>query len=301
MTDTAVSVAAPQGSTKWDLVAGIAIIHLGALCAFFTFTWPAFWAFVWLQVATALGITLCYHRLLTHRSFQIPKWLEYVFTLFGVLALQGGPVKWVATHRVHHAFADRPQDPHSPTKGFWWAHMLWLFSYDEVLDTRGKFDRYAPELSRNRFHATLDRFHVWPTFLLGGILLAIGGWPMVVWGVFLRLVVVYHGTWLVNSGAHLWGYQSFNTNEGSTNNWWVALVSYGEGWHNNHHAYPHSAAHGLRWWEFDITYLAIRGLAALGLAKQIRLPQGNPARLPNIAPAMVGLKVRLPIPSLSTT
>lgn len=291
----------PPARLKWGVIIGIAVIHLGAVFALFTFSWPAFWTFIGLQVMTGLGVTLCYHRLLTHRSFHVPKWLEYVLTCCGALALQGGPVKWVATHRVHHAFADRPQDPHSPTKGFWWAHMFWLFAYDEVLDTPSKYERYAPELARDPFYHLLDRFDVVPTVLLGAGLFAVGGWPMLVWGLFLRTAVVYHGTWLVNSAAHLWGYQSFDTNEGSTNNWWVALVSYGEGWHNNHHAYPHSAAHGLRWWELDVTYLAIRGLAALGLAKQIRLPQGNPAKLPKIAPALAGLKVRLPIPNFSTT
>lgn len=300
MTDT-VTVVAPPMRVKWDIVAGIAIIHLGALFALFTFTWPAFWAFIGLQILTGMGVTLCYHRLLAHRSFQLPKWLEYLFTLFGVLALQGGPVKWVATHRIHHAFSDRPQDPHSPTKGFWWAHMLWLFAYDEVLDTPSKYGRYAPELARDPVHRWLDRYHAVPMVVLGGILLALGGWPMLVWGLFLRTAFVYHGTWLVNSAAHLWGYQNFDTNEGSTNNWWVALLSYGEGWHNNHHAYLHSAAHGLRWWEVDVTYVAIRALGAVGLAKQIRLPQGNPAKLTNVAPALAGLKVRLPIPSFSTT
>ena len=285
--------------TKWDVVAGIAVIHIGALFAPFTFTWSALWVFFVLQFVTGLlGITLCYHRLLAHRSFQVPKWLEYTLTVFGLLALQGGPIKWVATHRVHHAFSDRPQDPHSPTRGFWWAHMLWLFSPDEILDDPKKCVRYAPELARDHIHLFLEKTYVLQAFLFGGLLFALGGVPWLVWGFFFRTAFVYHVTWLVNSAAHLWGYQSFDTNEGSRNNWWVALLSYGEGWHNNHHAYLHSAAHGLRWWEIDITYLTIRALGWMKLATRIRMPQGHPAKLPSAPPIAVP-RLRLPIPTLS--
>ena len=292
--------AKPFLNTKWGIMGGIALIHVGALWAPFTFTWSAFWVFIVLQFATGLfGVTLCYHRLLTHRSFQVPKWLEYVLTVCGVLALQGGPVKWVSTHRVHHAFSDRPQDPHSPKRGFWWAHMLWLFAYDEVLDHPKKFWRYAPELSRDPVHAFLERTSSFYAVLLGIALYALGGLPWLVWGLFFRTAFVYHVTWLVNSAAHLWGYQSFDTNEGSTNNWWVALLSYGEGWHNNHHAYLHSAAHGLRWWEVDITYGVIRMLSWMKLATRIRLPQGNPARMADPNPLAAVRRLRLPIPSLS--
>jgi stearoyl-CoA desaturase (delta-9 desaturase) len=285
--------------TKWEILGGIALIHLGALLGPFTFSWPAFWVFVSLQIITGLlGITLCYHRLLAHRSFQVPKWLEYGLTLCGLLALQGGPIKWVATHRVHHAFSDRPQDPHSPTRGFWWAHMLWLFAYDEVLDHPARFQRYVPDLARDPVHRFLERTQVLWTVLLGVVLQAWGGLSFLVWGLFVRTAFVYHGTWLVNSAAHLWGYKSFATNEGSTNNWWVALVSYGEGWHNNHHAYLHSAAHGLRWWEVDVTYLMIRLLGWARLARRIRLPRGNPAKLPALEPLTVP-RLRVPVPSLS--
>ena len=294
-----VELVQPNVKTKWDILIGIAVIHAGVLLAPFTFTWSAFWVFFWLQGITGLlGVTLCYHRLLAHRSFEVPKWLEYLLTLCGSLALQGGPIKWVATHRVHHAFSDRPQDPHSPTRGFWWAHMLWLFAYDEILDHPTKSWRYAPELARDPVHQFLNKTHVFHTFILGALLYAWGGLPFLVWGIFVRTAFVYHCTWLVNSAAHLWGYKSFDTNEGSTNNWWVALLSYGEGWHNNHHAYLHSAAHGLRWWEFDVTYLHIRILALLKLASRIRLPRGNPAKLPTLEPISIR-PLRLPVPSLS--
>ncbi len=279
----------PKLKIKWDILTGIALIHLGLIAAPFTFSWKAFWVFLVLQWITGgLGICLCFHRLLTHKSFETPKWLEYVLTLFGTLALQGGPIKWVATHRVHHAFSDRPQDPHSPKRGFWWAHVFWLFAYDEILDHPTKAWRYAPELARDPVHQFLNRTHVLHTLLLGAILYAFGGWPFVVWGVFVRLAFVYHTTWLVNSAAHIWGYQTYDTNEGSRNNWWVALVTYGEGWHNNHHAYLHSAAHGLRWWELDLTYATIRVMERLKLAWRIRLPRGKPARLPSIDTSVLG-------------
>ena len=268
------------GKINWEIVVGIAVIHLGALFAPITFSWSAFWLFVVLQWVTGgFGITLGFHRLLTHRSFKTPKWLEYATTICGSLALQGGPVKWVATHRVHHAYSDRPQDPHSPTRGFWWSHMLWLFAYDEILDHPQRYWRYAPELAKDPFHQFMNKTTAWHNVVLGLLLYLWGGWSFVVWGVFVRLVFVYHCTWLVNSAAHIWGYQAFDTGEGSRNNWWVALLTYGEGWHNNHHAYPYSAAHGLRWWELDMTYLTIRLLALLGVARDIRLPIGKPAKL----------------------
>jgi stearoyl-CoA desaturase (delta-9 desaturase) len=289
---------APPASFKWEIVAGIAFIHLGALLAPFTFTWSAFGVFVVLQVVTAMGITLCYHRLLTHRSFQVPKWVEYPLTLCGMLALQGGPIKWVSTHRVHHAFADRPQDPHSPLRGFWWAHMGWLFPYDDLIDNPAKYVKFVPDLQRDPVQRFFEQTNSLWTVALGGVLFVVGGLPWLIWGLFLRTTVVYHGTWLVNSASHLWGYQSYNTNEGSRNNWWVALVSFGEGWHNNHHAFPHSAAHGLRWWEFDITYAAIRLLGFLRLASRIRLPQGGPAKLPEPRPLSLR-PIKLPLPSFS--
>lgn len=300
MTKGSLVVVLPSLKIKWEIVAGIVLVHAGALLAPLCFTWKAFWVFFWLQLITGLGITLCYHRLLAHRSFQVPKWLEYALAVCGSLALQGGPIKWVATHRVHHAFSDRPQDPHSPTRGFWWAHVLWLFAYDEVLDDPKWYQQYVKDLADDRGHRFIEKTNLLYTILLGALLLAWGGLPFLIWGVFLRTVFVYHGTWLVNSAAHLWGYQSYNTNEGSRNNWWVALIAYGEGWHNNHHAYLHSAAHGLRWWEVDVTYLAIRLLGWLKLARRIRLPQGNPAKLPQAEPGVVR---RLPplIPKLSVS
>lgn len=262
----------PALKWKWDSVIGFTLIHLAAIGAFFTFSWKAFWVFVALQWITGgLGICLCYHRLLTHRSFKAWKPLEYLLTMFGCLAYQNGPIKWVAIHRMHHASSDQPTDPHSPTRGFWWAHMGWLFAFDDRLDDFDKYRTFAPDLANDPVHRFLNATHGWYQLIVLALLYAWGGWPFVFWGGFLRIVFMWHCTWLVNSAAHTWGYRTWATEERSTNNWWVAGLTYGEGWHNNHHAFPRSAAHGLAWWEFDFTYLTIRALNAMGLASNIQL------------------------------
>ena len=258
---------------KRDSVIGFSLMHLAAVGAFFTFSWPAFWVFFTLQWITGgLGICLCYHRLLAHRSFQIWKPLEYLLAVCGCLAYQNGPIKWVATHRLHHARSDQPNDPHSPTKGFWWAHMGWIFLFNDTFDVYKNYRAYAPDLDREAVYRFLNKTHGLYQVILGVILYAWGGWPFLFWGIFLRTVFMWHATWLVNSAAHIWGYQTWANGDRSTNNWWVALLTFGEGWHNNHHAFLRSAAHGLKRWELDLTYLTIRGLAALGLASNIHLP-----------------------------
>jgi len=280
----AMTATVPRLRLKWDSIILMALMHVTAIgWAATTFSWPAFWVFFALQLVTGmLGITLCYHRLLAHRSFHVPKPLEYLLALFACLAFQNGPVKWVAVHRLHHAYSDRPQDPHSPNRGFWWAHVGWLLVYDELIDNWDRYAKWAPDLARDPVHRFLNRTHGAYQFLLAGLLFAIGGWPFVVWGIFVRTVFVWHGTWLVNSAAHIWGYRTYRTGELSTNNWWVALITYGEGWHNNHHAYLSSAAHGLRWWEVDITYALIRLLKAVGLARDVRVatPQEQQPSVP---------------------
>ena len=262
-------LAMPQLKLRWGVVISIALIHLGVLLAPVTFTWSAFWVFLGLTWATGwVGIALCYHRLLTHRSFKVPRLLEYLLTFCGVLAAQGGPVGWVSTHRLHHAFSDTPQDPHSPVKNFWWGHMGW-FLYDDPRRARC----WALDLARDPVHRFLNRTQGLCPVLLGVLLYVIGGFPWVIWGLSVRTVVVYHVTWLVNSAAHTWGYRTYKTNDRSTNCWWVALLSFGEGWHNNHHAFPRSARHGLRWWELDLTYLTIRILAFLRIARNVCVPE----------------------------
>ena len=271
----------------WPALAGILAMHAGCIAAPFVFSWSALLAMLVLTwVSGGLGITLGYHRMLTHRSFKSYGWLRYGLTMLGCLAWQGGPVTWVSVHRVHHRHSDEDGDPHTPTHGFAWAHMFWCMHkvHDDSPEAQA-----AQDLRRDPVMQWINRFF-WVPQVLVAALLALGGWlaatagfqtgPLswIVWGICVRTVVVYHGTWFVNSATHTWGYRNFNTKDGSTNLWWVALLSFGEGWHNNHHAHQRSAAHGLRWFEFDITYLTIRLLAALGLAWDVVVPK--PERRP---------------------
>lgn len=269
-----------EGKLKWGTVTWILLMHVGALLAPWTFTRPALFLFLLLTWVTGgLGICLGYHRLLTHRSFRVPKFLEYVFTFAGGLAGEGGPISWTAAHRLHHGRSDKPGDPHSPMKSFLWAHMLWCMTFSREIDEYDSYVRYTRDLARDPIHRFLNRTHgIW-LVTLAALLWIWGGWPFLVWGVFVRSVFVYHCTWLVNSAAHTWGYQSFKTGDRSTNNWWVALLSFGEGWHNNHHVFQGSARHGLKWWEFDATFLTIRILSFLKLASHIQVPQGGRSSL----------------------
>jgi stearoyl-CoA desaturase (delta-9 desaturase) len=261
---------------KRDYPVGIAlaIIHIGALGVLLPrfFSWSAVAVGVGLYIATGMGITLAFHRLLTHRSLAVPKPVEYALTVIGTLALQGGPIEWVAQHRAHHAHTDRDGDPHDSHRGMPWAHMEWLFrrNKDRVLPEDRA--RWAPDLAKDPGHVFIERYNVVLQVVLALILLAIGGWPWVIWGIFARLVFTYHCTWLVNSASHAVGYQTFRTGDRSTNNWWVALLTFGEGWHNNHHAFPFSARHGLRWFEIDPTYITIKVMAWLKLARNVKLP-----------------------------
>lgn len=262
------------GRVNWGPALAVGAIHLGALLAFWPamFTWRAVGTALVLQLVCGFGITIGYHRLLTHRSFRCPRWVEYALAWVGCLSLQGGPIKWTATHRLHHQYSDEQQDPHTPRHGFFWSHVLWVLTYDPQFDRYALYSRYAQDLARDRGYVFLERTVALWQVALGVALYAWGGWPCVIWGVFVRLVYVWHSTWFVNSASHTWGYRNFETRDVSRNLWWVALISLGEGWHNNHHAYPRSARHGLRVWEVDLTWLAIRLMQGIGLARDVRLP-----------------------------
>ena len=263
----------------WVNVVYFGWIHLMVLAAPFTFSWSAFavMAFLW-WVSGSVGIGFTYHRLLTHRGFKVPKWLEYVGTVCGMLMSEGGAITWVAMHRIHHAQSDKPgQDLHTPKDGFWWSHMGWILCKLD-LSYREMEQRYAPELVADPVHRVLNRLHVFPNILLGFALFALGGWSWLIWGMFVRLVVGLNTTWFVNSATHTWGYRTFETNEDSRNLWWVGLLAWGEGWHNNHHAFQRSARHGLAWWEFDANWVLIRSLAAIGLVTDIQLLPKNAER-----------------------
>jgi fatty-acid desaturase len=254
---------------------GLALIHVGALCAFL----PSLFRFSDLAVAAAvsyctgaLGVTLCYHRVLTHRSVRLRKPVEYLFALFGTLAMQGDPIRWVAVHRKHHAHADHDGDPHNIARGFKWAHVDWLYQHNIAYPSDEEIARYAPDLYADPFYRALVYLNAPLQLALAVALFMLGGWAWVVWGIFVRLVFSYHTTWFVNSAAHMLGYRTYRTTDQSTNCWWVALLSFGEGWHNNHHAFPFSARHGLRWFEIDMTWWHVRALAFLRLADRIRIP-----------------------------
>lgn len=268
----------PEGPPHpWDWPTAIVLgaVHLGALLAPFTFSWSGLAVCVVLYALTAMGITLGYHRLLTHRSYKCPKWLEYAISFMALQACQGGPISWTAVHRIHHKRADQEGDPHGAHEGFWWSHMGWMFSQPpRTLDPRVR-QRMAPDLEGDPGHRFLDRYFLLLVAGLGFTLYSLGGLSWLVYGMFVRLTLVYHATWLVNSAAHKFGYRSHETRDLSTNCWWVAALTFGEGWHNNHHAFPHSARHGLSWWEVDLTYLTIRGLQRVGLVWDVKLPRAR--------------------------
>ncbi|NJL83591.1 MAG: acyl-CoA desaturase [Chloroflexaceae bacterium] len=221
----------------------------------------------------SLGICLGYHRLLTHRSLQVPKWLEYVLATFGALALQGGPLFWVSGHRQHHLHTeDRDQDPYAASRGFWWSHLLWIFYPRQQFFERDHYRQYAPDLARDPYYNWLDRKFLLLQVPLALTLYGLGGWPFVLYGMFVRAVLLWHTTWLINSATHMIGDRRFAVADSSRNLWWAALLTYGEGWHNNHHAFPNVAPAGWFWWEIDVTWWAIWVLEKVGLAKRVIRP-----------------------------
>jgi stearoyl-CoA desaturase (delta-9 desaturase) len=278
----------------WPYAITVGVFHALALLAllpwFFSATGVVL-AIAGVYVFGSLGINLCFHRMLTHRGLVCPKWLEYSLAVLGVCCMQDTPAHWVAVHRRHHEHADRQSDPHSPLAGFLWGHVGWMLVDNPDLGRRGVYDRYAKDILRDPFYRRLERTMLYPLIVLGSCAVfflagfvavtATGGGAsgaaqfgasLLVWGVFVRVVVVWHITWSVNSLAHLWGYQNYATGEYSRNNWLVALLSNGEGWHNNHHADPRSARHGHRWWELDPIFWFVALLEALGLARDVRRP-----------------------------
>jgi stearoyl-CoA desaturase (delta-9 desaturase) len=271
---------------NWLTLSVLVLFHLGALVALFFFSWPRLLVMSVLYIlAINIGVGMCYHRLLTHRGYRVPKWLEYLMTVFATLSLEGGPIFWVSTHRIHHQFSDHEGDPHTPREGGWWAHTGWILFGKALHAQIEPLSRYVPDLCRDRFHVWLSKYH-WLPIVLSSLALFGGGWlwgglmngvAMVLWGVLLRVTLGLHATWLVNSATHLWGSRRFNTRDGSRNNWWVALLSGGEGWHNNHHAHPVSARHGLAWYELDPNFWGIWLLSKLGLACKVQVTHLTPA------------------------
>ncbi|MFN6165005.1 MAG: acyl-CoA desaturase [Pseudanabaena sp.] len=263
-----------QLKLSWVSVGFFTIVHALALLAPWFFSWSALGITILLHwFLGSIGICLGYHRLLSHRSFQVPKWLEYVIALIGAAALQGGPIFWIAGHRLHHAHTeDEEKDPYSARKGFWWSHMLWILYPKSDFFDADKYFRYAPDLARDPFYLWLDKYFLLLQIPVGVGLYLLGGWAYVIWGMCVRSVFLWHSTWFINSVTHMWGYRTFETNDNSRNLWWAAIATYGEGWHNNHHAYPNVAKAGWRWWEIDVTGWAIQVLRVLGLATKVIIP-----------------------------
>jgi stearoyl-CoA desaturase (delta-9 desaturase) len=256
------------------------------------FSWVELGLLAGMYVLTGLGITVGYHRLFTHRAFETNRVVAFVLAVLGSMAVQGPLLKWVAMHRRHHQYSDTPEDPHSPHHhgggllgllcGIWHAHVGWLFTSEPP-----NLYRYVKDLYQDGpLRVASALFPVW---VVGGLLvpavlggLLTGTWAGALWG-FLwgglaRIFLVHHVTWSVNSVCHLWGRRPFANTDGSRNNFLFGVLALGEGWHNNHHAFPTSARHGLSWWQVDVSYWLIRGLALLGLAWNLKLPgKGAPA------------------------
>jgi fatty-acid desaturase len=279
----------------WGYLISITSIHLLALLAFnpWYFSWTGLVLMpVGVFFCGLLGITLGYHRMLTHQGLVVPKWFERFCATCGVLALEDTPARWVAIHRMHHKHSDEQDDPHSPLVNFWWSHVGWLFIEHREHSTIFFYEKYARDILRDPYYLWLERklawFWVYALHLAAFYIVGFGaGWwnsgelmggvqfgsSLVVWGVFVRTVITWNGSWSVNSLTHVFGYRNYDTKDKSRNFWPVAVWAYGEGWHNNHHADQRAAVHGHKWWEFDTTYQVIRVLMLLGIAKEVVLPR----------------------------
>lgn len=269
----------------------LVIIHILALTALlpYVFTW---WGVAALLVGNfifgSIGINLAYHRMLTHTAVKFPRWLERLFILCGVCSLEGSPIWWVLNHRIHHQKSDEEGDPHSPKDNFYWGHMQWIYTQDPERSRLSTFEKYVPDLMTDPFLRWLHRGQRWAyVYIIHALLIAAIGFGLgflvmdtqeaaiqlgvqiFVWGVLVRTVYVWHITWFVNSASHRWGYRNYETSDNSRNNWWVAALTNGEGWHNNHHAAPRVCSQGHRWWEVDLTYTFVRALEVVGLANNV--------------------------------
>jgi stearoyl-CoA desaturase (Delta-9 desaturase) len=226
--------------------------------------WTDIALFMTFNVIAGLGVTIGYHRMLTHRSFRPNPVVKFIFLAFGSMAVEGPALEWAATHIKHHAHSDREGDPHSPVEGFWHAHMGWMF---KVRDADPNV--YCRNLVKDPMVVFMSRtFFLWMILSLV-IPFAIGGWTGLLWGGLVRIFFTHHITWSVNSVCHTFGKREFETRDQSRNEWVVGLLGFGEGWHNNHHAFPRSAFHGLHWWQFDLSGYVIWTLERVGLVRDV--------------------------------
>jgi stearoyl-CoA desaturase (delta-9 desaturase) len=277
----------------WPTVVWISGVHLMCviLAAWYFFTWQGFVLFLGLGITTGLSVTLGYHRYFTHGSFKTYPPVELLLTFIGQLAGEGSALHWVANHRMHHRKSDKEGDPHSPHEfagalGFLWAHLLWMLPKMSREERAILHARWAPDLLHKRLFRFLDRTYVWWHVALGSGIFVTGwlvwdlytGTSLLTWGMFVRIAFVFHSTWLVNSATHRWGYRNYETSDRSTNSLWVALLTFGEGWHNNHHADQLAANHGVRWYEklLDPTYQMICLLEKLRLVWDVKRNRFSP-------------------------
>jgi len=252
------------------------IVHLACLCIpLVGFSYVALSICVATYLLRVFALTAGFHRYFSHRAFRTSRPFQFILAFLGTSAAQLGPIWWASHHRHHHEHSDTEEDIHSPSlRGFLWSHMGWIMCR-KYADAN---DRLVGDLTRYPELRWLDRFHVVPPFLLGFLLYGLGawlaayapglgttGWQMVIWGFFVSTVMVYHVTFMINSVTHMFGSKRFLTHDESRNSFWLALLTMGEGWHNNHHRYPVSARQGLYWWEIDVTYLVLRLLQKVGL------------------------------------
>jgi stearoyl-CoA desaturase (delta-9 desaturase) len=271
------------------------LVGVGAaivLCWGWGFSWVDLGLLLGLYLLTALGVTVGFHRLFTHQSFRTNHVVQFVLSALGSMAVEGPLLQWVAQHRRHHAHSDRPGDPHSPhlhsggtlglLRGIWHAHVGWLFEPDSP-----DLERYVRDLRRWRLLRVVSAlFPMWVVLsllipaALGGLLTAswMGVLSGLIWGGLVRIFLVHHVTWSINSVCHLWGSHPYRSNDESRDNLVFGLLGLGEGWHHTHHVFPTSARHGLRWWQIDISFYVIRTLALLGLAQGVKVPSKQAQR-----------------------
>jgi len=275
----------PQRKFKTLQFILVTLLHLVALLAVFPyfFSWPGLiLCAVMIWVTGSLGVSLAYHRLLSHKAWQVHPALRKVLLFCAALSLQSGPIAWSATHRMHHRESDHVDDAHSPLVSFVWGHLLWIFHEIPRAESPEDLRRVVPDLLNDPLLQWFERniINIWIGFGLAafasGYFIAGGGaaglqlgLSLLIWGHILRTVWGWHSTGFVNSVTHLFGYRNFNTEDESRNLWWVSILTFGEGWHNNHHAIAGSARFTQRWWEFDPGWWMIKLFRALGLVKSV--------------------------------
>lgn len=266
---------------RWKNTLALAFMHLMCLGVFFVgFNWTALWVGIALYWIRMFGITAGYHRYFSHRSYKTSRVFQFILAFLGGTAAQNAALWWASHHREHHLHVESERDIHSPVRhGFWWAHMGWVFA---PAHKEARFERIKDFMKYPELVWLNENFFFPPLLLMLGLAgagaflqfnlpaLEVGAWQLVIWGFFVSTVFLYHSTFLVNSAAHLWGSRRFETNDASKNNWFISLLTLGEGWHNNHHRYPTSERQGIYWWEIDITHLVLKFLSFFGVVWDLK-------------------------------